>query len=139
MLVPLQQLTLDVSTLTITPLTLEVSTPTSTPLTLRISASENEKNRNMYSVMVYMLLNHENGLNITNIDIQEIEKIASQLILEEGVHIPKPNISDAWREMAVKYLQSNENKNEYSLHPVVYQAVLLSYSELFCEDILERC
>jgi hypothetical protein len=106
---------------------------------LRNSASENEKNRNMYSVMVYMLLNHENGLNITNIDIQEIEKIASQFILGKGVHIPKPNISDAWREMAVKYLQSNENKNEYSLHPVVYQAVLISYSELFCEVILERC
>jgi energy-coupling factor transporter ATP-binding protein EcfA2 len=106
---------------------------------LRNSASENEKNRNMYSVMVYILLNHENGLNITNIDIHEIEKIASQFILGKGVHIPKPNISDAWREMAVKYLQSNENKNEYSLHPVVYQAVLISYSELFCEVILERC
>ena len=109
---------------------------------LRNSASENEKNRNMYSVMVYMLLNHENGLNITNIDIQEIEKIASQFILGKGVHIPKPNISDVWREMAVKYLQSNENKNEYFLHPVVYQAVLISYAEysgLCFKVVMEKC
>ena len=34
--------------------------------------------------MVYMLLNHENGLNITDIEIKEIEKIASQFIKGEG-------------------------------------------------------
>jgi SpoVK/Ycf46/Vps4 family AAA+-type ATPase len=106
---------------------------------LRNTASENEKNRNMYCVMVYLLLNHENGLSITNIDIQEIEKIASQFISGGGVRIPKPNISDVWREMAVKYLQSNENKNEYFLHPVVYQAVLISYAELCCKDVLDEC
>ena len=88
---------------------------------LRNSASENEKNRNMYSVMVYMLLNHEHGLNITDIEIQEIEKIASRFIMGKMISIPKPDISDAWREMAVRYLQSNENKNEYFFHPVVYQ------------------
>jgi hypothetical protein len=43
--------------------------------------------------------------------------------------------------MAVKYLQSNE-KNEYFLHPVVYQAVLISYaeySELCYKVVLEKC
>ena len=109
---------------------------------LRNSASENEKDRNMYSVMVYMLLNHENGLNITDIDIQEIEKIASQFNSMKRVCIPKPNISDAWREMVVRYLQSNDSKNEYFLHPVVYQAVLISYAEyskLCCKVVLEKC
>ena len=75
--------------------------------TLRNSASENEKDRNMYSVMVYLLLNHKNGLNITDIDTQEIEKIASLFIMGKMIRIPKPNILDAWREMDVKYLQSN--------------------------------
>jgi hypothetical protein len=108
---------------------------------LRNSASENEKDRNMYSVMVYMLLNHENGLNITDIDTQEIEKIASRFIMGKIISIPKPDISDAWREMTVKYLQSNENKNEYFFHPGVYQAVLISYaeySELCCRVVLEK-
>jgi hypothetical protein len=64
----------------------------------------------MYCVMVYLLLSHKNGLSITNIDIQEIEKIASQFISGREVRIPKPNISDVWREMAVKYLQSNYHR-----------------------------
>ena len=44
--------------------------------------------------------------------------------------------------MAVRYLQSNDSKNEYFLHPVVYQAVLISYaeySELCCKVVLEKC
>ena len=104
--------------------------------------AENEKDINMYSVMVYMLLNHENGLNITDINIQEIEKNARRFLMGKMISIPNSSMSDAWREMAVKYLQSNENKNEYFLHPVVYQAVLISYaeySELYCKVALEKC
>ncbi|XP_052105099.1 uncharacterized protein LOC127738062 isoform X2 [Mytilus californianus] len=100
------------------------------------SGKKDEYYRDQYCVLVYILLNKEGVINVNAVNMELYRNIRKRVI--------KFNLSELvkhfnFQDKISKRYFCQYGEGLYTIRPSVYQAVLLSYTKISVEDVLENC